>query len=119
MFKCGSSITVSFDYHVINPVENAIIGVKINRIDGVYVYGIDTRIDKFDNFTMNKDGKVSLTFSDIPLIKGQYYFDISIEYSEGLPEDYIKHAAKFEVISNLEDMGVALIPHKWDVSDVR
>lgn len=119
MFKCGSSITVNFDYHVIKPVENAIIGVKINRIDGVYVYGIDTRIDKFDNFNMNKDGKVSITFSDIPLIKGQYYFDISIEYSEGLPEDYIKHAAKFEVISNLEDMGVALIPHKWDVSNVR
>ena len=38
MFKCGGNMTVQFDYHVNNPVENAIIGVKINRIDGVYVY---------------------------------------------------------------------------------
>lgn len=45
MFKCGGNMTVQFDYHVNNPVENAIIGVKINRIDGVYVYGTDTRID--------------------------------------------------------------------------
>ncbi|MFQ7393726.1 MAG: hypothetical protein ACLRMX_00210 [Lachnospira eligens] len=28
MFKCGGNMTVQFDYHVNNPVENAIIGVK-------------------------------------------------------------------------------------------
>ena len=75
-------MTVQFDYHVNNPVENAIIGVKINRIDGVYVYGTDTRIDKFKNFEITQDGTISLTFKDMPLIKGQYYLDISIEYSE-------------------------------------
>ena len=47
-------MTVQFDYHVNNPVENAIIGVKINRIDGVYVYGTDTRIDKFKNFEITQ-----------------------------------------------------------------
>ena len=97
IFKCGGNMTVQFDYHVNNPVENAIIGVKINRIDGVYVYGTDTRIDKFKNFEITQDGTISLTFKDMPLIKGQYYLDISIEYSEGLPEDYLKHAAKFEI----------------------
>ena len=65
------------------------------------------RIDKFDNFEMAEDGTISLKFLNMPLIKGQYYVDVSIEYSEGFPEDYIKHAAKFEVVSNLEDMGIA------------
>lgn len=119
MYKFGSNMTVQFDYHVINPIENAIIGVKINRIDGIYVYGTDTRIDKFDNFEMAEDGTISLKFLNMPLIKGQYYVDVSIEYSEGLPEDYIKHAAKFEVVSNLEDMGIALVQHEWNVSDVK
>lgn len=94
-------------------------GVKINRIDGVYVYGTDTRIDKFKNFEIKQDGTVSLTFKDMPIIKGQYYLDISIEYSEGLPEDYLKHAAKFEIVSSLEDMGIALVEHDWDVSKIR
>ena len=119
IFKCGGNMTVQFDYHVNNPVENAIIGVKINRIDGVYVYGTDTRIDKFKNFEIKQDGTVSLTFKDMPLIKGQYYLDISIEYSEGLPEDYLKHAAKFEIVSSLEDMGIALVSHDWDISKIR
>ena len=118
IFKCGGNMTVQFDYHVNNPVENAIIGVKINRIDGVYVYGTDTRIDKFKNFEIKQDGTVSLTFKDMPLIKGQYYLDISIEYSEGLPEDYLKHAAKFEIVSSLEDMGIALVSHDWDISKI-
>lgn len=119
IFKFGSNMTVQFDYHVVRPIENAIIGVKINRIDGVYVYGIDTRIDKFDNFEMTKDGTISLKFKDMPLIKGQYYIDVSVEYSEGLPEDYIKHAAKFEIVSKLEDMGIALINHEWDVTSIK
>ena len=119
IFKCGGNMTVQFDYHVNNPVENAIIGVKINRIDGVYVYGTDTRIDKFKNFEITQDGTISLTFKDMPLIKGQYYLDISIEYSEGLPEDYLKHAAKFEIVSSLEDMGIALVSHDWDISKIR
>lgn len=119
MFKAGGNMTVQFDYHVNKSIENAYIGVKIHRIDGVYAYGTDTRIDKFDAFDITKDGSVKITFSDIPLIKGQYYLDISIEYAEGLPEDYIKKAAKFEIISNLEDMGVAVVPHKWDVSAVK
>lgn len=119
MFKAGGSMTVKFDYHVNKPVENAIIGVKINRIDGVYAYGTDTRIDKYDLFNIKKDGTVSIRFTDIPLIKGQYYLDISIEYAEGLPEDYIKKAAKFEIVSNIEDMGIAVVPHKWDISNVK
>lgn len=119
MFKPGENITVALGYHVNNPVENVILGVKIYRIDGVYAYGTDTRIDKFDLFELTKDGTLSIEFCDIPLIKGQYYIDISIEYAEGLPEDYLKHAAKFEILSNLEDMGVAIVPHKWEVSDVQ
>ncbi|MFQ7393727.1 MAG: hypothetical protein ACLRMX_00215 [Lachnospira eligens] len=49
----------------------------------MYVYGTDTRIDKFKNFEIKQDGTVSLTFKDMPIIKGQYYLDISIEYSRG------------------------------------
>lgn len=119
MFKAFGNMTLKFDYHITEPLENVIIGVKINRIDGVYAFGTDTRIDRFGMLEITKDGSVTIKFKDIPLIKGQYYLDLSLEYAEGLPEDYIKHAIGFEIISSAEDMGLAVVPHEWDISQVK
>ena len=33
----------------------------------------------------------------------------------GIPVDYYKQALKFEVVSNITDVGVTRIPHKWEL----
>ena len=32
-----------------------------------------------------------------------------------IPVDYYKQALKFEVVSNITDVGVTRIPHKWEL----
>lgn len=49
------------------------------------------------------------------LYRDNYWVDITIEYGEGVPVDYYKQALKFEVVSNLTDVGVTRIPHRWEL----
>lgn len=85
------------------------------RSDGLWVYGTNTRIDRVDNFDIDKDGRFVITMPELNLIPGQYWLDITIEYGEGNPVDYYKEALKFEVVSNMTDVGVARIAHSWEL----
>ena len=87
----------------------------IFRSDGLWVYGTNTRIDRVDNFDIDKDGRFVITMPELNLIPGQYWLDITIEYGEGNPVDYYKEALKFEVVSNMTDVGVARIAHSWEL----
>ena len=68
-----------------------------------------------DNFDIDKDGRFVITMPELNLIPGQYWLDITIEYGEGNPVDYYKEALKFEVVSNMTDVGVARIAHSWEL----
>ena len=69
-----------------------------------------------DNFDIDKDGNFKVTISDLNLIPGQYWCDITIEFGEGNPVDYYKQAMKFEVVSNVADVGVSRLPHAWELN---
>ena len=113
IFKTGEKMVLDLNYHVENKVTDAVFGFGIFRNDALWVYGTNTRIDRIDNFDLEKDGNYKVELSDINLIPGNYWVDITIEYGEGIPVDYYKQALKFEVVSNITDVGVTRIPHKW------
>ena len=113
IFKTGEKMVLDLNYHVENKVTDAVFGFGIFRNDALWVYGTNTRIDRIDNFDLEKDGNYKVELNDINLIPGNYWVDITIEYGEGIPVDYYKQALKFEVVSNITDVGVARMPHKW------
>ena len=113
IFKTGEKMVLDLNYHVENKVTDAVFGFGIFRNDALWVYGTNTRIDRIDNFDLEKDGNYKVELSDINLIPGNYWVDITIEYGEGIPVDYYQQALKFEVVSNITDVGVARMPHKW------
>lgn len=113
IFKTGEKIILDLNYHVENKVTDAVFGFGIFRNDALWVYGTNTRIDRLENFDLKKDGNYRVELEDINLIPGNYWVDITIEYGEGIPVDYYKQAMKFEVVSNITDVGVARMPHKW------
>ena len=113
IFKTGEKMILDLNYHVENKVTDAVFGFGIFRNDALWVYGTNTRIDRIDNFDLEKDGNYRVELEDINLIPGNYWVDITIEYGEGIPVDYYKQAMKFEVVSNITDVGVTRMPHKW------
>ncbi len=115
-FKTGDIMILDLDYHVEKSVVDAVFGFGIFRNDGLWCYGTNTRIDRMDNFDIEKDGNFKVTISDLNLIPGQYWCDITIEFGEGNPVDYYKQAMKFEVVSNVADVGVSRLPHKWELN---
>lgn len=115
-FKTGDTMILDLDYHVEKSVVDAVFGFGIFRNDGLWCYGTNTRIDRMDNFDIEKDGNFKVTISDLNLIPGQYWCDITIEFGEGNPVDYYKQAMKFEVVSNVADVGVSRLPYKWELN---
>ena len=114
-FKTGTKMYLNFKYKVNNKVTDAVFGFGIFRNDGLWCYGTNTRIDRIANFDLEKDGSYRVEIEDVNLIPGQYWCDCTIEYGEGNPVDYYKKALEFEVVSNLGDLGVSRIPHKWEL----
>ena len=76
---------------------------------------LNTRIDRFSNFDIDKDGGYSVQFNDVNLIPGKYWIDITIEYGDGIPVDYYRHAIEFNVVSHLTDVGVVRFDHEWEL----
>jgi ABC-2 type transport system ATP-binding protein len=116
-FRTGESITLDLNYHVNEKITDGVFGFGIFRADGLWCYGTNTRIDRFSNFNIEKDGHYTVTLDDIMLIPSQYWVDITIEWGEGNPVDYYKEAMKFEVVSNVSDVGVLRMPHEWKFDD--
>lgn len=114
-FRTGQEMILDLGYHVEKKVTDAVFGYGIFRSDGLWVYGTNTRIDRMDNFDIEKDGRFVITMPQLNLIPGQYWVDITIEYGEGNPVDYYKEAMHFEIVSNMTDVGVARIDHTWQL----
>lgn len=115
-FRTGEAMTLDLNYHVESPVTDCVFGFGIFRSDGLWCYGTNTRIDRLDNFDIDKDGNYKVFLEDVMLIPGEYWVDVTIEWGEGNPVDYYKEAMKFEVVSNVGDTGVLRMPHKWELN---
>lgn len=115
-FKTGGKMSLNMNYKVDKKIVDAVFGIGIFRSDGLQCYGTNTRIDGVSNFDLEKGGSLTIDLKDIQLLPGQYWFDIAIESGDGIPVDYYKQALKFEVYSNISDVGIIRIPHKWNMN---
>lgn len=114
-FETGESFKMKLKYRLRQKIEDTVFGFGIFRADGLWVHGTNTRIDRFSNFDIDKDGGYSVQFNDVNLIPGKYWIDITIEYGDGIPVDYYRHAIEFNVVSHLTDVGVVRFNHEWEL----
>lgn len=117
VFKTGDAVTVQIIYEVKKEVEDAVFGIGIFRSDGIQCYGTNTRIDKQDKFSLVKDGMAEINIPDMNLISGEYLLDVAIEADIGIAVDYYREAYRFEVFSDISDVGIARIEHEWKIHD--
>lgn len=115
LFETGKNMIVKLHYHVKQKVEDAVIGIGVFRNDGVHVYGTNTRIDKLDEFCLEKDGTVCLVLENVNLLPGQYTIDLAIQSGMGMPIDYFREAKKVEFFTTKDDVGLTRINHQWEL----
>lgn len=115
IIKAGEEITIAIHYKVREAVDDAVIGIGIFRNDGIHCYGTNTRIDKLDEYRLNEDGVAEFKIKGMNLLPGQYLLDVAIESEIGIAVDYFREASRFEVFSDIDDVGIARIEHTWKI----
>jgi len=115
IFRTGESIRFKLDYSVREKVPDAVFGIGIFNRDGVQCYGTNTRIDKLPEFSLEKSGTAEIFLEKADLLPGEYLLDFAIETGDGIPVDYYREAYKIEMISNIGDVGISRIEHKWNI----
>lgn len=114
-FITDSPLTIKIDYKVNEAVKGADFGIAIVRMDGIHCYGTNTRIDKIDEFNIEKDGSVCIEIDSMTLLQGSYLLDVAVECGMGDTVDYYREACKFEVFSSIEDVGLVRLKHRWNM----
>lgn len=114
-FLKGDTIQFEIEYKVNKKVPKAYFGLCILRNDGVRCYGINTRSEGLDYKELNQNGKVTITFPEIPLMKGVFMVDVTIEDQVGNTIDYYDNAVSFDVSVNEPGSGVTCLEHRWNL----
>ena len=117
VFSTNEPVTVEMEYHVEEPVQDAVFGFGIFRADGVQCYGSNTRIDQYEIFDLEKDGILRVQIEPLSLIAGAYMLDVTIEQEMGVPVDYFRDAVRFEMRSSVPDVGVSRLQHTFAWED--
>lgn len=114
-FRTESKMAIVVQYEVKQKVEDAILGISIFAADGTRCYGTNTRIDRLDRINLTKNGEYIFEIEQLSLLPGQYSIDVAIEAGDNEPIDYYTKAKEFSVFSELQDVGISRLKHKWDL----
>lgn len=117
IFETGEDIRFVIDYKVRDKIEDAVLGVGIYKDDGLNIFGTNTRIEKYKNFDISKDGSYEITLKNTKLLSGKYVVGFSIEQGDGLPIDYWKTACEIEIVNNTRRVGTFDLEQEWKFSD--
>jgi ABC-type polysaccharide/polyol phosphate transport system ATPase subunit len=112
-FKVGDDLKISIDYSVKEPIKNPNIDFAIFREDGIYCYDTNTELDKVKLDKLEKGGTIALTYKNIPLQRGNYFFKIGFykDYDKEVI-DFIDRGPEFTVEGE-DQFGIVHIAHDW------
>ncbi len=121
----GSTLFLRFAFEVLQPKEvpSSITFVfNLYSIDGVYVCGATTLMDAVGAFPAGPAGEVEVTFHDIPLLTGAYFWRVAVNDAQGLLVlSEKKGICPFRVTSSdYRSAGLVHLSRSWNVriSDV-
>ncbi len=113
-FRPEDRVKISVEYkRNNNEVLESAVGVGIFRIDGLNCYGTNTYIDNSEKIKVKDKGTIEIIIERIQLLEGDYTLDIAFHDEYGTPYDYIRKAKKFSIYSNVKDVGVFRLNHRF------
>ncbi|HEY8737030.1 MAG TPA: ABC transporter ATP-binding protein [Candidatus Dormibacteraeota bacterium] len=115
-FKTGGPMKIAVDYEFVEPVLEPFFGVSIFRNDGVYCYGINTRMDNIKLRGEPHRGTVELTFPELPLLPGNYEISLGFFDRDSRPLIFQHKQYAIRVRADQVNEGLMVMPHHWDVT---
>lgn len=115
VFEVGEKILIKIKYVSHLSENKPIVGFAITNEDGIYYYGTNTSIDGVDLPIFQGDGEFICEIDSCTLLKGRYYLDIAISDKNGKDYDWWGKMVQFKVLSAKEEVGIARLPHNWNV----
>ncbi len=116
-YKTGEEMKICFDYRCrTQDIRSAVIGLAIFRTDGVHCYGSNTLIDRIQDVALKEQGSITISIPELSLLPGGYSLDLAFHKEDGFSYDYWRDCARFSVYSELQDVGVARISHRWEMN---
>lgn len=117
--KTGESVELNIYFRKNKKIDSFIAGIAINRMDGILVYGTNTKIDGCNIVGHNaNEGVIRVKLIDLNVLPGEYYLDVALESTDSKPYDYYCEALRFNVYSTVTDVGLVRIIHEWKLDSI-
>lgn len=120
VFLCdaGDKLTISFMVYFKEDLEKLIYGITIKTVDGITVYGANTRIREIDTENRKKGDLVRIDFDvDVNLIASDYFISLGVaiddESLDNCAIDRRYDIIHFSVQAKVDDFGVASMHMKF------
>ena len=113
IFKTGEEIFYTAYYTVNQSLKNAVFGIGIFRNDGMRCYGTNTKLEQISDINIKENGKFSIEIKNIMLLPGEYWIQFDIEEEDGTSVDSWPQAKKFQIYSNMAEIGIYRQDHQW------
>lgn len=114
-YQSGEEAIVELRYKVHQEVAEPVFGIAVLREDGLWCYGTNTDIEKVPLPPLGREGRVHVILEDLSLIEGRYYLDVAVHAKDGSPYDYHSRLYPFAIRSEVKDVGVFRLPHRWAI----
>lgn len=120
-FETGEQMTLQVKYLCQTEPESLLpnVGFEISTMQGVYVYGTNTAREGRKDVVLKKEGVIEVEFTDLELLPGEYNIGIAVaDVEEKGNYDFYKSIAQFKVYSNVHDVGILRMVHKFVIDGV-
>jgi ABC-type polysaccharide/polyol phosphate transport system ATPase subunit len=111
-YQVGDSLTIRIEYEAHREITDCIVGVGLNRIDGVVCYGPNTRTDDLLITVPKGPGYFEVTFDPLYLLADTYTVAAALVQGDALLA-YRDNVCRFLVEDERTERGVSRMPHQW------
>ena len=111
----GERVKLKISYYVKDEsIVNPVLGVAIHGINGDYICGINTKLDK-ERIPWKKGlNEIELIYENFNIVGGEYCFDVGIfDQTASVTLDYKSRIKIFFVNMNYIAEGIVVLEHSW------
>jgi ABC-type polysaccharide/polyol phosphate transport system ATPase subunit len=115
IFDTGAGLCIEIPFRRRREVPDPVFGIAIHRLDGVVVYGTNTRADKVEIGTLPEQGRARFRLPRLELLAGRYLLTVGVFSGTLIAIDYHDQRYSFRVRSEGQDQGVVRLKHHWEI----
>jgi len=116
VFSPDEGMVVEMNVVSYSPIKDFVFGIGVFNSMGISCYGTNTQLEDFEPVLIEGENRVSCRIDRLNLINGTYYLDLAVHKRDGYPYDYHRNLYSFLVSSQLKDVGIARLDHRWAFS---